>query len=287
MSHSPPAGTPGRDFAPRFAADSGPRPRPIVLAFAASDPTGGAGLQADLLTIAALGCHPLSAVTALTVQDTSGVERIMAVHRDWVVDQAQCVLAEMRVDAFKLGVLGSAENVEAVAAVLAQHPDVPMVLDPVLASERGDSLANDRMIEALLELIVPRATVMTPNSLEARRLGGADDLAECAHRLAQRGSGHVLITGTHEPGDEVRNTLYGDTGVVREDRWARLPGSYHGSGCTLASALAAALAHGMKVADAAHAAQAFTWQALKAGFRPGKGQFLPDRFWARHAEGEE
>ncbi|MDQ5847999.1 MAG: hydroxymethylpyrimidine/phosphomethylpyrimidine kinase, partial [Pseudomonadota bacterium] len=196
---------------------------PIVLSFAASDPTGGAGVQADLLTLAAMGCHPLSVVTALTVQDTSGVEGLLAVDSGWVADQARRVLADIRVAAFKLGVLGSADNIRAVAAVLSDHPGVPLVLDPVLASGRGDALASDEMIDALLELIVPRSTVATPNSLEARRLGGVEQLIE-------RGCRYVLVTGAHEPSEDVINTLYDARGVVREDCWQRLPGSYHGSG---------------------------------------------------------
>src|SRR6267142_957838 len=223
---------------------------PIVLTFAASDPTGGAGLQADLLTLASMGCHPLSVVTALTMQDTRGVEGILAVEADWVAGQARHLLEDMRVAAFKLGVLGSLENIHAIADVISDYPEVPVILDPVLASGRGDALASDEMIGALRELIVPQCTVVTPNSLEARRLaatGGA---------------------------------------VVREDRWQRLPGSYHGSGCTLASAIAAALANGLEVAEAVRDAQEYTWQALAGGFRPGMGQLLPDRFfWAREGAG--
>lgn len=245
---------------------------PIVLSFAASDPTGGAGVQADLLTLAAMGCHPLSVVTALTVQDTSGVEGVLAVDSAWVTGQARRVLDDMRVAAFKLGVLGSADNIRAVAAVLSDHPGVPLVLDPVLASGRGDALASDEMIDALLELIVPRSTVATPNSLEARRLGGVEELIE-------RGCRYVLVTGAHEAREDVINTLYDADGVVREDCWQRLPGSYHGSGCTLASALAAGLANGLEVPEAAREAQEFTWQALAAGFRPGRGQWIPNRFF--------
>src|SRR6266513_1655587 len=223
---------------------------PIVLTFAASDPTGGAGLQADLLTLASMGCHPLSVVTALTMQDTRGVEGILAVEADWVAGQARHLLEDMRVAAFKLGVFG-----------------------------------------ALRELIVPQCTVVPPNSLEARRLAASGDdageieLAACARRLLALGCEYVLVTGTHEASAEVVNTLYAGGAVVREDRWQRLPGSYHGSGCTLASAIAAALANGLEVAGAVRDAQEYTWQALAGGFRPGMGQLLPDRFfWVREAE---
>jgi hydroxymethylpyrimidine/phosphomethylpyrimidine kinase len=248
---------------------------PIVLTFAASDPTGGAGLQADLLTLAGMGCHPLSVLTALTVQDTSGVESVHAIEPERVRAQAEALLAETRVAAFKLGVLGSAPNIHAVSAILEEHPDVPVVLDPVLASARGDPLADDAMLEALLEKILPQCTVVTPNSIEARRLGGMP-------RLLQAGCEYVLVTGTHEPGADVVNVLYDRGGMVREDRWPRLPGSYHGSGCTLASAIAAALANGLGVPEAVRDAQEYTWQTLAAAFRPGVGQAIPDRFfWAR------
>jgi hydroxymethylpyrimidine/phosphomethylpyrimidine kinase len=253
---------------------------PIVLTFAASDPTGGAGVQADLLTIGALGGHGLSVITALTAQDTSGVARILPVEPAWITEQARRVLADIPVAAFKAGVLGSAQNVRAVSEIVEQFPAVPFVVDPVLASGRGDPLAQDDAIEALRELIVPRATVLTPNSLEARRLAdGAADLAECARRLLDRGCEYVLITGTHEAGAEVVNTLYDESGVVREDRWPRLPGEYHGSGCTLASALALRLAQGIEVPQAVREAQQFTWHALAAAFKPGAGQFLPNRFF--------
>jgi hydroxymethylpyrimidine/phosphomethylpyrimidine kinase len=260
---------------------------PIVLAFAASDPSSGAGLQADLLTLASMGCHPLSVVTALTVQDTAGVENILAIDSDWVADQARCLLEDMQIDAIKIGVLGSVENIAAIAEIVSDYPGVPLVLDPVLASGRGDELASDEMMHALTELLLPHTTLLTPNSMEARRLAEADDdvepsLAQCAERLIVAGCDHVLITGTHEATPQVVNTLYAKSGVVRSDSWPRLPGKYHGSGCTLASAIAAMLANGLTLADAAREAQEFTWQSLAKAYRPGMGQFIPDRlFWAR------
>jgi len=263
---------------------------PIVLTFAATDPTSGAGMQADLLTICALGCHPLAVVTAITVQDTAGVEGVTAIDSDWVSEQARLVLEDMPVAAFKIGMLGSVENIAAVAEVVSDYPDIPLVLDPVLASGRGDELANENMISAMRELLLPQTTVLTPNSAEARRLvqDDADEtedlqLQTCAQRLLGFGCEYVLITGTHEQSPQVINTLYGSDGdVVRTDTWERLPGSYHGSGCTLASAIAATLANGLEVAEAVREAQEYTWQALAAAFRPGMGQYIPDRFfWAR------
>jgi len=255
---------------------------PAVLTFAASDPTGGAGLQADLLTLASLGCHPLSVVTGLTVQDTRGVESMLAIEPALVERQARHLLQDMPVAAFKLGVVGSAGNARVIAAILAEHPGIPVVLDPVLASGRGDTLADAETVGAYRGALLPRTTVLTPNSLEARRLADAAPdaaLADCARELTKRGCKFVLVTGTHEKAEEVINTLYDARGMVREDRWKRLPGSYHGSGCTLASAIAASLAKGLAPEQAVRQAQEYTWQTLAAGFSPGHGQAIPDRFF--------
>jgi hydroxymethylpyrimidine/phosphomethylpyrimidine kinase len=255
-------------------------PPPIVLTFAGSDPTGGAGLQADLLTLASMGCHPLSVVTALTVQDTHGVASLDAVDAALVRMQAERVLADTRVAAIKLGLLGSAANVQAVAAI--PRRDAGFRWCSTRCSPRGAAtFSRPRTIAALRELIVPHATVAT-NSIEARRLANASSLAQSAQRLVERGAEYVLVTGTHEPGSEVVNTLYDRGGVVREDRWPRLAGSYHGSGCTPASAIAAPLANGLGVPEAVRDAQEFTWQTLSSAFRAGTGQLIPDRFfWAR------
>ena len=283
---------------------------PVVLCFSASDPTGGAGLQADLLTLASLGCHPLTVVTAITVQDTTGVEGVLPLEAGWIADQARALLEDMPVAAFKIGMLGSVEAIAAIAEIVSDYPDIPLVLDPVLASGRGDQLAGEEMIEAMIALLLPLTHVLTPNSLEARRLAQEieeedDDagetpqavehaaehsekpdrslsLPDCAQRLILAGCDYVLLTGTHEGTPQVTNTLYGSHGVVRSDKWERLPGSYHGSGCTLASAVAAHLANGVPMAEAVMGAQEYTWRTLAAGFRLGMGQFIPDRmFWSR------
>ena len=250
---------------------------PVVLSFAASDPTSGAGMQADLLTLASLGCHPVSVLTGYTVQDTRGVASLHALPAGDVERQAQCLLQDMSIAAFKIGVVGSAENARSIAKILSAHAGVPVVLDPVLASGRGDALSESGALAPLL----PLTTVSTPNSLEARRLASAGPeapLAECARAILALGCAHVLVTGTHEGSDPVVNTLYGAHGKLREHRWPRLPGEYHGSGCTLASALAAQLALGLEVERAVQVAQEYTWKTLKAAIRPGKGQAIPNRF---------
>lgn len=273
---------------------------PIVMTFSASDPTSGAGLQADLLTCASMGCHALTILSGITVQDTAGAESVEAVDPDLLEDQARLLLEDMQVDAFKIGLLGSVENIQVVAEILADYPDIPMVLDPVLASGRGDNLTDEDQRAALCELLLPQTTILTPNSLEARQLAlqiqtnqdalDADErqedeslsLAQCADQIMQLGCEYVVITGTHEASIEVINSLYGPGGLIQQDRWQRLLASYHGSGCTLASAIAAMLACGMEMSKAVREAQEYTWQTLVHGFQPGMGQHIPDRlFWAR------
>jgi hydroxymethylpyrimidine/phosphomethylpyrimidine kinase len=263
---------------------------PCVMTFAATDPTGGAGLQADMLTLASIGCHPISVVTGVTVQDTVGVEGVMALDADWINDQARTMLEDVEVAAFKLGLLGSVENIAVIAEIMADYPDVPLLIDPILTSGRGDDLTNEEMQAAMCELLFPQATLITPNSIEARRLAFYDEgdeikytsLEESAQRLLSMGAEYVLITGTHERSLDVVNTLYGTEGLIKAYHWERLIGSYHGSGCTLTSAIAACMAHGLTIEEALQEAQEYTWQTLKNAFRPGMGQFIPDRFfWAR------
>jgi hydroxymethylpyrimidine/phosphomethylpyrimidine kinase len=268
-------------------------PPPIVLTFAAADPSGGAGLQADLLTLSSMGCHALSVVTAITVQDTAGLDAVSPVDAEWVADQGRMLLEDMTVQAFKVGYAGSVENIAAIAEIVSDYPDVPLILDPVLLAGRSDESAVDDLVAALRDLLVPQATVITPSVIEVRRLAqeDADEPEEgsaeaCAAKLIQMGAEFVLVTGTHENTPQVINTLYGAQGLIRQDKWERLPGRFHGAGCTLAAAVAATLANGLDLAEAVHDAQEYTWQTLAAGFRPGMGRLLPDRFfWAR--EGDE
>ena len=266
------------------------QPPPIVLSFSANDSSGGAGIQADILTLASMGCHPLSVITAVTVQDTVGVDDVMALDSGWVADQARAVLEDMPVHVFKIGMLGSVEIIAAIAEIVSDYPDIPIVLDPVLSSGRGEEFASEDMISAMRELLLPQTTIITPNSMEARRLAQDEaedfdelDLGQCGGRILHMGCEYVLITGAHENTRQVTNTLYTTSGIVRSDVWQRLTGSYHGSGCTLASAIAATLANGLPVSEGVYEAQEYTWQTLKAGFHPGMGQYLPDRlFWARN-----
>jgi hydroxymethylpyrimidine/phosphomethylpyrimidine kinase len=262
---------------------------PVVLCLSGHDPTGGAGIQADIETLASMGCHAATVITAITVQDTQDVKAVAPVDAELIEEQARAVLEDMPVAAFKIGLLASSEAVAAIARILNDYPDVPVVLDPVLASGNGTPLLEDDALDALLEQLLPHTTVLTPNIPEARQLAhGADSLDACAMQLLELGCEYVLITGTHDHQPDVVNTLYGGHHVIERYTWERLPTNYHGSGCTLAAGIVGLLAQGIQPQSAIHEAQEFTWQSLKAGYRIGMGQHLPNRlFWARDDDQEE
>lgn len=256
---------------------------PVVLVFAGSDPTGGAGLAADVLTLASMGCHAAVVVTAVTAQDTAGIKAFTPIDAALVIQQARAVLEDMPVKAFKTGMLGSVANVTAVASIMKDYPDVPLVVDPVQTSGRGDALADEPLDDALRAMLLPRATLMTPNSIEARALApGADSLDACAQELMNLGCQYVLITGTHEPTPNVTHRLYGNRRRLEDYTFERLPGDFHGSGCTLAAACAATLAHGLEMPSAVDEALQYAWETLKFAQPLGMGQSIPDRlYWAR------
>ena len=261
---------------------SQPRTLPVAMTIAGHDPTGGAGIQADIEAIISMGCHACSVVTSVTVQDTAQVIAYAPMDADLVIQQARTLLEDMPVDAIKIGMLANREIVEAVHSILVDYPDIPVILDPVMASGSGNTLMEDEMLDALLTLLLPQTTILTPNSLEARRLApDSDTLDACAMSLLDHGCRYVLITGTHENTQQVNNTLYGNNRKLDNYSWERLEGSYHGSGCTLASAIAALIAQGQEPLTALFEAQNFTWQSLQHGYQLGMGQKLPNRlFWA-------
>ena len=251
------------------------------MTFSATDPTCGAGLQADILTISSLGCQPVSITTGVTVQDTIGVNKLIPIDSELVNNQARLILEDMNVEIFKLGLLGSKENIATIAEIISDYPDIPLIIDPVLASGRGDELVDTESRKMMMELLFPESLLITPNSIEARQLvnNGTEGLdlsiETCVDRFKGMGCENILITGSHEDTENVVNTLYGTANQIIPYYWDRLPGSYHGSGCTLTSAISAYYALGLSIGEAVEEAQYFTWHALKNGFKPGKGQLIP------------
>ena len=255
-----------------------PTSRPVVLCLSGHDPSGGAGLQADIEALLAQACHAAPTLTALTVQDTVNVTDFRVLDREWVLAQANAVIADMPIAAVKLGMLGSVEMVETVLEIMARLPGVPLVCDPVLRAGGGGALGKDDVGFAMRERLFPVSTIATPNLPEARILaelpeGSAD---ECAERLLPH-IRHLLITGGHGDESEVHNRLYCRDGSRHDFTCARLPGSYHGSGCTLASALAGRLALGEELTSAVRSALDYTWRTLRDAEAPGHGQFVPRR----------
>lgn len=262
------------------------QPIPVVMCFSGLDSTGGAGVQADIETIASMGCHAAPVITALTVQDTQQVMGYSSVDTSVLIAQARAVLEDIPVAAIKIGMLGDVLVIEAIHTILADYPNIPVVLDPVLTGGGGGALSNEQVIDAMIHLLLPHTTVLTPNSLEARALAPeADTLDACGQELLDMGCEFVLLTGTHEEAVHVENRLYGNRRLLETFTWERLPHSYHGSGCTLAAAITALFAHGLEPFTAIHEAQEYTWEALRNGYRVGTGQLLPNRlFWARGDE---
>jgi hydroxymethylpyrimidine/phosphomethylpyrimidine kinase len=238
-----------------------------VLVFSGLDPSGGAGMAADLTAINAQGVHALPIITALTVQDHNRVHHVEAVAAAMLLRQARALIDAMRIDAVKIGIPGSRANAEAIAAIVARlrvrDPQLPVVLDPVLASGHGDVLTPGDALDALSPLL-PLTTVLVPNLGEAQAL----DSSRCRH---------VLVTGGHGQGEQVCNVWRGE-GRERAWRWPRLAGEFHGSGCTLAAAIAARLALGEPVETALDAAQEYVQRTLAAALDVGPGQRIPRRF---------
>ncbi|MDH4396777.1 MAG: hydroxymethylpyrimidine/phosphomethylpyrimidine kinase [Limnobacter sp.] len=256
---------------------------PLVLTFSASDPTAGAGMQADLLTVSAMGAHALTVLTGMTAQNTSGVSRFEPCSADWVQAQVDCLMLDApRIRAIKAGVLGSVDNLRVLVNVVNQCAQAPLVLDPVMASGRGDALGMPVVFDTMKAELFPHVTLLTPNWPEAKALTGKRTAPSAAKYLLDLGCKAVLIKGEHVKSDNVVNRLYLASGETFDFPCERLPGQYHGSGCTLASACAAALAQGMDLADAVELALGFTWSSLQRALKVGKGQLIPDRMHLMH-----
>lgn len=257
------------------------------MVFAGLDPTGGAGLQADIEAIAAMGGHALPVITAITAQDTRDVRSCAPVDTLSIIEQARVVLEDIQVAAFKVGLTGSTEAMGAIHTILKEHAGTPVVVDPVCASGAGTALTDEEQMDAMVSLLLPLATVVTPNIAEARLLSPeADSLNASAQELLSYGCDYVLLTGTDDATRDVVNRLYGDRRLIRTFRCERLPGGYHGSGCTLAAALAALLGHGLEPVAAAAEAIEYTLETLRRATALGGGQLIPSRLYGDRGEGQ-
>ena len=258
-----------------------------ILCLSGFDPTGGAGIQADIESIASMGGHAVPVITALTVQDTHNVLQVQSVDTKLFNLQVNTLLNDVAIKAIKIGMVGSIEMIHAIHEILKQHPDLPVIYDPVLAAGGGTNFTQDGMLDAIKELILPYVTVLTPNSPEARKLSGKDNLKECGLALMQLGCESVLITGTHENEEHVDNLWFAQNKYIETFTWPRLAHEYHGSGCTLASAIAALVAQGLDGFNAANEAQDYSWNTLQHAVRiSDNGQLIPSRFYWQQSEEE-
>ena len=256
---------------------------PNVLSIAGSDPSGGAGIQADLKTFSALGCYGMAAITALTAQNTQGVASVHMPDASFIGQQIDTIFADVRVDAVKIGMLGSPEIVAAVAGALGRHKPAHIVLDPVLVATSGHSLGSPGVVEAMRERLFPLASLITPTLPEAARLADepvpedAVSLARLAQLLAGQGARAVLVKGGHLAGPQSEDVLFAGGQVSRFSAPRVDTQNTHGTGCTLSSAIAAFLAKGLGLEEAIRAAKDYLTQALRAsgaldvGQRQGNG----------------
>ncbi|MSP94085.1 MAG: bifunctional hydroxymethylpyrimidine kinase/phosphomethylpyrimidine kinase [Alphaproteobacteria bacterium] len=247
-----------------------------VLIIAGSDSGGGAGIQADIKTATVLGAYAMTAITAVTVQDTTGVHAFHTVPPDIVAGQIRVVLSDIGADAIKTGMMASAEIVETVVGALASYAAIPLVVDTVMIAKGGSSLVDDSGVEAMKRLLIPRATLITPNAPEAARLTGLevetqDDLVRAGKKLMEQGARAVLVKGGHLAGDHVTDVLVDSTGVHLFRTRRIETTSTHGTGCTLATAIAAGLAQGLSLEDAVARARNYLQDALRGGLALGRG----------------
>lgn len=254
--------------------------RPTVLCFSGLDPSGGAGLQADIEAIGQSGAHAAIACTAITIQNSQHVFGFEATSKDLLLAQANAVVSDLPIRCVKSGMLGTTANILALAEFLSKHPDYLYVLDPVLVANSGGSLGNQATLVTAFEALIPYATIITPNTVELRALTGIEDLTLATEKLFAMGAKAVLVKGGHEnTPDYIQNSLYIAGELINETRCPRLEGEYHGSGCSLASFIAGRLALGDTLKTAVQHAETWLFGVLKQAESPVKnGQKIPKRF---------
>lgn len=276
---------------------------PLILTFGVSDPVGAIGIQADLAAFGALGCHGLSVTTGLLIADSARVDDIDEIDADWLVDQARLILEDMAVCAFKVGALTSIEQASAIAEIVSDYPDLPLILDPFSSSLPDSGLGDDDMLMAIRQILVPQTTIMLLSQVELARMaetwreGGADMLVDDVAELTGMGCEYVLVTCTSaaggEPGSEAgkksaalrSNTLFNEDGACASFDWRHLPGPFSGAGSTMSAAMAAMMAHGLAPLDAVRRAQEYTASALAHAQRFGMGRLTPNKFFAHTFHG--
>ncbi|WP_371873412.1 bifunctional hydroxymethylpyrimidine kinase/phosphomethylpyrimidine kinase [Massilia phyllostachyos] len=259
---------------------------PLILTFGVSDPVGALGVQADLAAFAANGCHGLSVVAGILVADSAKVENLHEVDSDWMADQARVLLEDMPVAAFKVGAVANVLQLAAIAEIVSDYPDAPLILDPFLTALPDSGLADEEMLSAIRSILAPQTTVLMLSQSELGRMAetwreAANDgsLLEDVAELTNAGCQYVLVTGTRDETGTCSNTLFDADGVVAKVEWQHLPGPFVGAGNTYSAAFTALMAHGMDAPQALFAAQDYTNGALEHAQRFGMGKFIPNKFY--------
>ena len=267
---------------------------PLILTFGVADPVGAVGIQADLASFAAMGCHGMSVITALLIGDTARIEDVQIIDADWISDQARMVLEDMPVAAFKVGAMSSVDAISVIAEIASDYPEVPLVLDPYLTGMPEQALEDEELVAAMRELLIPQTTLLMLSAVELEALAESwrepsaeDTLMIDAMHIIGMGCEYLLVTGTPGEPHEIVNSLFNETGLVRHDKWQRVSGTYAGAGSTLSATTAAMLANGLDVPEAVFEAQEFVIASIAHAQRLGMGRMIPDRyFWAREPEAD-
>lgn len=251
--------------------------KPIVLCFSGLDPSGGAGIQADIEAISAQQAHASVIATALTVQDTHNIHGVEPVDGELITRQADAIFNDFNISVIKIGLLNDIKTTTAIHHILKKHSHIPVVFDPILAAGGGTELASKELIDAFIELIIPLCFIITPNILEAQKLSREKNIDRAAEKLFSHGAKNILITGTHADTQHVSHKLFYNESFTKTYDYSRLKNEYHGSGCTLTASIAALLGHQQKTEIAVHNALDYCYETLVHASKLGQGQYIPQR----------
>lgn len=262
------------------------QPLPLILSFGVCDPVGALGVQSDVATFAALGCHGLSAISGLLVSDSARIEHMYELDSDWMAEQARALLEDMPIAAFKVGAVGTALHLAAIAEIVSDYPDAPLILDPFLSALPDAGMGDEEMLSALRSILAPQATALILSQPELGRMaelwrdgGDLGNLDEDVAELTSSGLQYVLVTGTRDSAGACSNRLFDTSGEVARVEWQHLPGPFLGAGNTYSAAFTALMARGMDAPTALAVAQEYTTGALENAQRFGMGKFIPAKFF--------
>lgn len=268
---------------------------PLILTFGTSSPVGAAGIYADLATFSAMGCHGLPVVTSIMVGDTSHIEDIQPIDAELIAGQARVVLEDMPISAFKIGELTDIDSIATIAEIISDYPDIPLILDPFTYYMQSQPSAEDDLLTAISELLIPQTTLLILSARELELFAESwrepvqeDILITDLMHLIDVGTEYVFVTDTENQSNDIVNILCDENGIVQKDSWARPQGNFLDVHTTLSAAITAMFAHNADITEALTEAQEFTLSAIKGGRQLGMGKRVLDHyFWARDTASEE